>query len=159
MQRIGPPGCPRSGPALSWMPMRGPPHGWVFVFFIGPRPPTLSEGALLPASVVWAQPLAGALTSHLPKREGHAVKPRVFSGPVLVAVIGIMTGVALAATPPGDIAQRLAALEANVAALEAELAAIKSSRVMALNPYLTVDPAQHGVRIAGVNLQFVNGTG
>jgi len=27
----GSPGCPHSGPALSWMPMRGPPHGWAFV--------------------------------------------------------------------------------------------------------------------------------
>ena len=87
------------------------------------------------------------------------MKPRVCIAPVLVAVIGLVTGVAMAATPPVDIAQRLAALEAKVTALETELAAIKSSQVMALNSYLTVDAAQHRVRFTGVNLQLVNGTG
>ena len=31
MRRAGPPGCPHSGVAPSWMPMRGPFHGWAFV--------------------------------------------------------------------------------------------------------------------------------
>lgn len=46
-----------------------------------------------------------------------------------------------------------------MSALEAELAATKSSPVMALNPYLTVGVAKHQVRLAGVNLRLLNGTG
>ena len=86
--------------------------------------------------------------------------PHVFIAPVLMAVIGLVTGVAMAATPPVDIAQRLAALEAKVIALETELAAIKSSQVMALNQYLTVTTGdQPRALFSGLNLQLVNGTG
>ena len=86
--------------------------------------------------------------------------PHVFIAPVLMAVIGLVTGVAMAATPPVDIAQRLAALEAKVTALETELAAIKSSQVMALNQYLTVTTGDMPRALfSGLNLQLVNGTG
>jgi hypothetical protein len=88
-------------------------------------------------------------------------------GSMLVVAVVLLTGVALAAAPPTpELLDRLAALEAKVAALEAQVNALEqqltaqaNSPVMALNPYLTVEPAQHRVRFTGVNFQLVNGTG
>jgi len=95
------------------------------------------------------------------------MKPRRFIGPVLVTAVVLLTGVAMAAAPPElNLLDRFSALDAKVAALEAQVRALEqqllaqaNSPVMALNPYLTVDPAQHRVRFTGVNLQLVNGTG
>jgi hypothetical protein len=95
------------------------------------------------------------------------MKPRRFIGPVLFAALVLLPGVALAAAPSElNILDRFAVLEAKVVILEAQVRALQTqllvqanSPVMALNPYLTVDPAQHRVRLTGVNLQLVNGTG
>ena len=88
-------------------------------------------------------------------------------GGLLVAAVGLGVGVMRAAGPPElTNPERVAALEATVAGLQAQVKALEqqllaqaNSPVMALNPYLTVDPAQHRVRFTGVNLQLVNGTG
>ena len=88
-------------------------------------------------------------------------------GLFLVAAVVLLPGAGMAAGPPEPISpDRIAALEATVAGLQAQVKALEqqlraqaNSPVMALNPYLTVDPAQHQVRLTGVNLQLVNGTG
>ncbi len=95
------------------------------------------------------------------------MKPRVLICSVLVAAVVLLPGVGMAAAPPEpNLLDRLTALEGKVAALEAQVSALQTqlltqakSPVMALNPYLTVDPTQHRVRFTGVNLQLVNGTG
>ena len=95
------------------------------------------------------------------------MKPRRFIGPVLFAAVVLLPGVAMAAALPEiNILDRFAVLEAKVVVLEAQVRALQTqllaqanSPIMALNPYLTVDPAQHRVRFTGVNLQLVNGTG
>ena len=91
----------------------------------------------------------------------------MFLGVMLMVVFVLLSGMGMAAGPPQtSLLERFAALDAKVAALEAQVRALEqqllaqaNSPVMALNAYLTVDPAQHRIRFTGVNLQLVNGTG
>jgi hypothetical protein len=55
----------------------------------------------------------------------------------------------------GTLRTSLATLQASPAAQATDLGAVKNSSVMALAPYLSVNPASHLVKFTGVNLQLV----
>jgi hypothetical protein len=103
---------------------------------------------------------------HLPDGEGTVMQHWIGIGIMLVAAVGLLPGMGTAAGPPeaslldqvAALAAKVAALEAQISALQQQLTAQATSPVMALNPYLSVDPAQHRVRLTGANLQLVNGT-
>jgi hypothetical protein len=104
---------------------------------------------------------------HLPEGKGTVMQRWICTGMMVVATLGLLAGMGMAAGPAeASLLEWFAALEATVAGLQAQVRALEqqllaqaNSPVMALNPYLTVDPASHRVRFTGVNLQLVNGTG
>jgi len=60
----------------------------------------------------------------------------------------------------GSLINRVNSLETQVAQLQSQLAAIRSSNVMALNSYITVQPTgSPKVVFTGINVQIVNGLG
>jgi hypothetical protein len=112
-----------------------------------------------------------------PTPAGEVAIPNTFQSGTAAVAAEVNDNFSAVETAVNDNDSRIAALEVLVATLQAtvssqaaaittlqsELAAVQPSRVMALDPYLTVDTASDPrgplVQLAGVNLQVVNGIG
>jgi hypothetical protein len=105
------------------------------------------------AAVVMLPAAAAAQGNRVPQRGDHAS--------VIERLKALETAVALLETDQQSLRNQATSLEGGVASLESDVQAIENRPVMALNPYLGVTQDQRGplVRLTGVNLQIVNGTG